>query len=149
MIALVIGIAVTFNIVQDVSTKAATTFSVDNETVNVTRTATANSSALTGFVDGTDFTVLVSSIEVYNSSDCSTHEFTLDTDFAILNNGTSPVLNFTESTFVQESEQQFTCVVYDYQSDSYISDSKARTIINLLPLLVAVVLLTATAAFLG
>ena len=149
MMTILIGVAVTISIVQDTTSKATTTYSMGNDTFNATASTPTYQNSLAGFSDGSDFLVLVSTMTVYNSSDCATDAFTLDADYIILANGTSPVINFTESTFVTERNDVFICAEYDYRSDSYVPSAPARRILGLFTLLIAVVLVTAITGFIS
>ena len=146
MLALVIGVAVTFTVVHDVTDKATATKTMANDSINVSLT-TSNHSKFAGFGDGTDFTILISTLHIYNSTNCASEEFAYLTEYVIVNNDTAPYLNLTEvGTYVPNTK---ICAVYDYRASSYVPSSTARTILKLLPMLVAVVLLTAVTGFIS
>lgn len=148
MVALVIGIAVTFATVQTTSDKSTTIYSMANDTFNAS-TTTGNFTKFKGFNDGSSFYMKISTLHLYNKTDCVTQEFTYGTDYVVLGNGTTPYLNFTNVGNAKRPAHTFTCAVYDYYDITYMSDSTARLIMRLLPLMVVVLLVVACATMLG
>lgn len=141
MMTIVIGVALVITVVQDTTGKATTTYSMGNDTINSTVTS-GNNSLFAGFGDGTDFTILIGTLNIYNDTDCSTDVFVYDTDYVIASNGTDPYVNYTTVGSVKR-DSGFTCSVYSYRADTYVPSSAARTILSQFTLLMAVVLLVA------
>jgi len=146
LVIVLVGLTVVFSTVSTTLHTATNTFHVANDTLgdfNVSK-----SIALQGFADqsGEVFTVLMSDLAIYNDSDCSTGVLTQGTHYTVLGNGTSNVIiNITDAS----SPTNNTCGVYTFTDSSYVEDSTARLIVGFLPLIIAVVILVAIAAFIA
>lgn len=146
MVLILVGLTVVFGTVSTTLHTATNTFHRANDTLgdfNVSK-----SQALEGFADqnGEVFTVVMSSLAVYNDSDCSTGVLTQGTHYTVLGNGTaSVVVNITDAT----TSTNNTCGVYTFRDSSYVQDGTARTVIGYLPLIIAVVLIAAIASFIA
>lgn len=148
MVVLVIGIAVTYSVVQSTSTRSTTIYSMANDTFNAS-TTTGNRTLFRGFNDGSSFVIDISTMHLYNGTACSAGEYTYTTDYVVLGNGTAPYLNLTGTGSSKRAGLNYTCAVYNYYDSTYIPGAISRGIISLLPLLVVVALLAATASMIA
>lgn len=147
MVALVVGIAVAFQLINDTSVKSTTIYAVTNDTFNASAT-TGNNTLFRCFNDNhaTNCVIDVSTITLYNNTDCASQPFTYTTTYLVLGNGTIPYINFTTLGNIAR-QNNFTCAEYNYRADTYMSSASARTIVAILPLLFVVGILTTVASF--
>lgn len=142
-----VGLTIAYSTIDTTLYTATHVFHEANETAhdphdyNVSKTQSLTGDASQS---GDSFTVIVSTLQVYNDSDCSTGVFTYGTHYTILGNGTSNVrINMTDAA----TSTNNTCIRYDWRDASYVQDSNARLIVGFLPMIVAVVLVAAIVAF--
>lgn len=146
MIALIIGIGVAIPVVNTFTTRATSTFDQTNETHIDWNTTTDLTRALSGFGDGTEFTIQASSLAVYNSSDCSSGQLTLHTHYNLTGNGTDPTLAMSTVSKALVTPN-YTCTTYTYfATTQYLTESVARTVVSNIVLIFSVSLLVITAS---
>lgn len=143
-IAVMIGVAITVTVVSQQVTYSTSTYSAGNTTANATNAdnTTWQITMVHGLPTGSEWTVLNdANLHVYNSSDCSTTEFTRNTDYVLLNNGTQTVtMNFTDAGQGKIGNVHL-CTTYNYRHGQYIDSSTARSLVGLFTVLVGVSLL--------
>lgn len=136
LLAMIIGVGITVPVVNQFTERATTIYSMTNDSRIDWNDTVDYDKELGGFGDGTDFTVRMGTFHIYNSTDCSSTEWTLHDHYNVTLNGTTPTVSLSVLSR-NTLTPNYTCAVYDYYStDQYLSGGISRTILsNIVPLI--------------
>jgi len=143
MIAAVIGIAAVFTVVLDTTNRFTQNYAIVNDTLGDYNSSfpTSKHQTLTCFGDGTNCTVLTTTMSVYNNTDCASDALTLHTHWHVYGNASSaPQLNLTDAT-----NATYICAKYYYRQTTQATGA-TRTMLRLVPMFIPLLIILGFAA---